>query len=354
MVKSASVRRIGRVLFWAGMPSAALAQLPEPAATPAPSPTPQAVETPAVVPTPTPTPTPSPTPAPVPVPVPTPATTPTPAARPAPIPRPAAASLSPVPTRSPAPLPLPTPAATPAPTPTPTATAAPVPAAAPAAPFSWQPWAFGAAGLALLLLLWIRYQREERPPQHETEPDQGEAAPPSPVYRTSGPWLAVAVRPVRAGLNMVTAVADCEITLTNEGAAPAEQVRATLTLLSAHAGQQAEVAAANAEPITRSLVPAFTLAPGETRTFRGVASALITRLPVMEAGGRDMLVPLVLLNVQHRDPGGVEHRTSQGFVVGVERVDSPKLAPFWLDSMRMVDQVAARPSGAPERRRLNA
>jgi hypothetical protein len=151
---------------------------------------------------------------------------------------------------------------------------------------------------------------------------------------------------------MVTAVADCEVTVANEGGAPAETVRAALTLLAAHAGQQAEIAEANAEPITRSVVPAFTLEPGETRTFRGVASANLAGLATMRAGGRDMLVPLVLLNIQHRDAHGVEHRISQSFVVGIERVDSPKLAPFWTDTIRMVEQVAARPSGAPERRRL--
>ena len=75
-------------------------------------------------------------------------------------------------------------------------------------------------------------------------------------------------------------------------------------------------------------------------------------LPVLQAGGREMLVPLVLVTVQFRDAAGVEHRISQGFVIGVERVDSPKLAPFWLDSSRMIEQVAARPSGAPRRWRL--
>lgn len=239
-------------------------------------------------------------------------------------------------------------------------TPAPVPASDPSSGLSdsW-PWLLGAAGLALLVMLWVRYQRD-RPaqPYEEVFEPQAEETPaadvvaPAPVARTSAPWITVSMRPMRAGLNMVTAVADCEITVANEGGAPAEAVRTALTLLAAHAGQQAEIAGANAEPITRSVVPAFTLEPGETRTFRGVASANLAGLPTMQAGGRDMLVPLVLLNVQHRDAQGVEHRISQSFVVGIERVDSPKLAPFWTDTIRMVEQVAARPSGAPERRRL--
>lgn len=252
-----------------------------------------------------------------------------------------------------APGPSPSPAAAPAAIPP--AVATPAPAVRPAEPFNWQLWLFGGGALALLALLWVRYQRDapSKPARGEPdlEPAAAEGAPRS-VYRTSGPWLTVSLRPVRAGLNMITAVADCEITVTNRGGAPAEAIRTALTLLAAHARQQSEIAAANAQPISRPVVPAFTLAPGEARTFRGVASAPLDILPTMRAGDRNMLVPLVLLNIQHRDPEGVEHRTSQGFVVGVERVDSSKLAPFWVDSIRMIDQVAARPSGAPDRRRL--
>ena len=231
----------------------------------------------------------------------------------------------------------------------------PVPAPVVPKAFPW-PWLLGVAALGLLALLWARYRRDALPRHEETSepgPDaEVEAVAAPPVRRTGAPWLTVTVRPVRAGLNMVTAVADCEITVANEGGAPAEQVRTALTLLAAHAGQQVEIDAASAEPITRSVVTPFTLAAGEARTFRGVASASLHGLPTMRAGGRDMLVPLVLVNVQYRELTGVEQRVSQGFVVGVERVDSPKLAPFWIDSIRMIDQVAARPSGAPERRRI--
>ena len=216
----------------------------------------------------------------------------------------------------------------------------------------WLPWLLGAAGLTLCALLWRRYRHDSRSAPVDVEPEPAEPTGAAPIYRTSGPWLTVSLRPVRAGLNMVTAVADCEITVFNEGAAPAEGVRASLALLAAHAGQQAEIAAVYAEPITRSVVPAFTLQAGEARTFRGVAAGNLDTLRTMRAGGREMLVPLVLLQLQHRDADGVEHRTSQSFVVGVERVDSPKLAPFWVDSVRMVDQVGARPSGAPERREV--
>ena len=230
--------------------------------------------------------------------------------------------------------------------------------AAPVAPspegVDWTPWLLGGAGAVLLMLLWLRYQRDTPinagADADETQPPA--VAPPRPGAR--GAWLTVDLRPVRAGLNMITAVADCEITVTNDGDAPAEAIRTALVLITAHAGQSDEIDAVNADPIARPVLPAFTLAAGESRTFRTVAATPLDALPTMRAGGREMLVPLVVVNLQHRDPAGIECRTSQSFVLGVERVDSSKLAPFWLDSVRMIDQVAARASGAAQRRRVTA
>jgi hypothetical protein len=215
----------------------------------------------------------------------------------------------------------------------------------------WQPWLFGAGAAVLLVLLWLRYRRDEPEPAKAVA-EEPSASPPSTPWpgRSRGAWLTIGLRPVRAGLNMVTAVADCEVTVTNEGDAPAEAVRTSLVLLAAHGGQSDDIDRANAEAITRVATPAFALAPGEARSFRTVATAPLDAMPTMRAGGREMLVPLIVLNLQHRDAAGVEHRTSQAFVLGVERVDSAKLAPFWLDSLRMIDQVAARASGATLRR----
>lgn len=360
-------------ILFATLATAAAAQTP--AQTPAvPIPAPAAI----VLPTPTPTPTPEPTPTPKPTPTPT----PTPVAAPAVVPN---SNPNPNPTSTPAATPTPraTPAAIPAPAPSPSATPAlapsatptaapapavvaspaPAPAVQPIAPRAegggWGPWLLGGGAAVLLVLLWLRYQRDAPVEPVEAEPEYAAAAPPMPPPLrpgVPGPWLTVALRPVRAGLNMITAVADCEITVVNGGNAPAEAIRTALVLIAAHGGQSDQIDAANAEPIARSIVPAFTLAPGESRTFRSVTAAPLDTLPTMlaggRAGGREMLVPLVVLNLQHRDAHGVEHRTSQSFVLGVERVDSPKLAPFWLDSVRMIDQVAARSSGATLRRRL--
>ena len=333
------------------VPPTVIAPAPTPTAFPTTVPTP--TPTPAILPIPTETPTARPT-TPSPRPIATPGSRPsaTPKPRASPSPQPSVTPLSPVPSL-PGAAPTSDTAARVRPTPTPTPRAVTPEATE---PLNWLPWLLGTAGLALLGVLSVRYRRDPPVEQYDeaaepaAEPAR-DVAPP-PARRTGAPWITLSLRPVRAGLNMVTAVADCEVTLANEGGAAAEQVRAALTLLAAHAGQDADIAGANAEPITRSVVPVFTLEPGERRTFRGVASAALDALPTMQAGGRDMLVPLVLLHVQHRDAQGTEHRISQAFVIGIERVDSPKLAPFWLDTTRMVEQVAARPSGATDRRRV--
>ena len=53
------------------------------------------------------------------------------------------------------------------------------------------------------------------------------------------------------------------------------------------------------------------------------------------------------LNALYRAAEALGARTVQSFAVGIERVDSPKLAPFWLDQPpRTVTEVAARAHGA--------
>ena len=360
-----TVLRILSTTTLAGLATAAAAQTPAPTPTvPVPAPAVIVLPTPTATATPEPTPTPAvtPTPAPTPTATPSPAATPTPRATPTAIPTPVA---TPEPSATAAPTPFAPPSPAPSPAPAPVAAASPAPAARPVAPPAegggWEPWLLGGGAAILLVLLWLRYQRDAPVEPAEAEPDHAAAAPPMPPPLrpgVPGRWLTVTLRPVRAGLNMITAVADCEITVVNGGDAPAEAIRAALVLIAAHGGQSDQIDAANAEPIARPVVPAFALAPGESRTFRSVAAAPLDTLPTMlaggRAGGREMLVPLVVLNLQHRDAAGIEHRTSQAFVLGVERVDSSKLAPFWLDSVRMIDQVAARASGATLRRRLKA
>lgn len=170
-----------------------------------------------------------------------------------------------------------------------------------------------------------------------------------PAAPTPSAGLTIALRPIRAGLNLLTATADCEVTVTNTGDTAAEDMRCDLRLLSTHAGQDDDLAAAFAVPGGRPIASAFTLGPAETRTIRGMAVLSRDAIRALNAGGRMMFVPLVAVNLGYR-VGGEPRQITQAFALGIERVDSAKLAPFWLDGpARMHDAVAARPHAPIER-----
>ena len=175
-------------------------------------------------------------------------------------------------------------------------------------------------------------------------------APVAPPVVSTGPRarIGIALQPSRAGLNMLSAVVEAIVIVINRGDAAATDIRVHPTLLSAHAGQDAELAAAFAAPSGRPATPPFTLAPGEERRVRIVAALPRDAVRSMEAAGRPMYVPLLAVDIRYgADAAGTQARSGQAFVVGIERVDSAKLAPFWLDGpLKMHDQIAARVQGA--------
>ena len=157
--------------------------------------------------------------------------------------------------------------------------------------------------------------------------------PPEPSF------LAVEARPLRVGLNMLTATIEAEVTVHNSGATPIGRVAVDLRLLSAHAGLDTQLIELAHQPQGRPIVPAFALAPGESRTVRGVTALPREAIHVIDAAGRPMFVP-ILAAAAHTDWGVARC----AYAVGLERVDSSKLSPIWLDQPgRMYDQVAARP-----------
>lgn len=155
--------------------------------------------------------------------------------------------------------------------------------------------------------------------------------------------LSVELRPLRAGLNLLSATAECELVVTNVGAGVAEAIRVQAVLLSAHAGQDADLTAVNAGQVARPATAPFTLAPGESRTIRTVSAMSREAIHSMTAADRPMFVPIVAVNIRYAS-GAIAGQTARAWAIGVERVDSAKLAPFWLDiPARMYDGIAARP-----------
>jgi hypothetical protein len=158
--------------------------------------------------------------------------------------------------------------------------------------------------------------------------------------------LTCELRPLRAGLNLLSATVECEMIVTNTGNATAEAIRAGVALLTAHTGQDTDLAQFNAAPIGRPVTPPFALAPGETRTIRTVTAIAREAIRTMTAANRPMFVPVVATNILYTTAGD-DAQTARAWVIGIERVDSAKLAPFWLDApARMYTTVAARPHAA--------
>lgn len=218
--------------------------------------------------------------------------------------------------------------------------------------------AFAALLLAAAALAWVLLRRRadpvvvEEPAAADRSPDPVErpaTTVPSVLDRSAAIGsvrLALSFRPVRAGINLLSATSEGEITISNEGVATAQDVTLTLRLVSAHAGLDAELAEIAAAPPGRPVVPAFALQPGESRVVRAVGALPREAIAPMMAAGRPIFVPVVVLNLFYGGDDDGRRQVSQAFAIGVERVDSPRLAPFWLDAPpRSYDQVAARPHG---------
>ncbi len=366
------------LLLAAALATPAPAQdVPVATVSPTPSPTPavalppaaSAVPPPIAITLPTPTPTPALTPtraAPAPLaaatprerPTPTPTPTPTPSATPESPPSPGAAAPAPT---------LTTPATVAAPAPAPSTLAGGRPATAlPIPPERGSPWMLPTVGglLIALVLVALAARRRRRAADPDPHPvpvvtEQVEAsrpaaprapvAPAAPSPAAPSPaappraWIALELRPRRAGVNLLTATLDAEVIVRNEGEAAAEDVRVVLRLLSARADQEAELEAVATDAAARAIAAPFSLAPGEERAMAAIATLPRADINVMTVADRAMFVPVAALGARYVTDGeaGV---TATAFALGVEREGADKLAPFFLDApARMHDAVGVRP-----------
>ncbi|NYD90375.1 outer membrane biosynthesis protein TonB [Sphingomonas melonis] len=338
------------------------------APTPAPTPPPEPLPVPVVTPTPRVAATPAARPTPRPGATPTPRATPSPTPTPTATPTSAPAAAAPVIVATPTVEPSPTPSATPSPVASPSTVPADTAATSAGPSNGW--WWAGAALLAIAAAAgwWLLRRRGAGVAEFAPEPAPEMAPPPVPPVRQPTPRpaapqapapamlapeppmnrarLALTLHPRRAGLNLLSATVEAELEVRNLGTAPASAIRIGTTLTDAGPGQEGDVAALFAVSVGRPAVPPFALAPGETRRVRIVAALPRTSIRPLEAAGRPMFVPIVAINALY-DAGGVEGQNAAAFAIGVERVDSAKLAPFWLDQPpRMYDALGVRPYAA--------
>jgi hypothetical protein len=163
------------------------------------------------------------------------------------------------------------------------------------------------------------------------------AAKPKPVIGDSGlivstalkPELNVQLLPDRVVVNEREVMLQFDVVLSNSGSAPARDVLVEARLVTAHAGQDNDIAEFFQAPVgTGDRIPS--LAPFGKISLKSVVRLPLAQLHAFEAGGRRLFVPLVAFNILFRGPGG-ESQASASFLVGRGSEEDDKLAPFRLD-----------------------
>ena len=143
------------------------------------------------------------------------------------------------------------------------------------------------------------------------------------------PELNVQLLPDRVVVTDQEVMLQFDVVLTNTGSAPARDLLVEARLVTAHAGQDQEIA------------DFFQMPPGNGDRMAGIAPLgkislkSVVRLPLemvqsFEAEGRRLFVPLVAFNIVFRSSGG-EGRASASFLIGRGSEEDERLAPFRLD-----------------------
>ena len=143
------------------------------------------------------------------------------------------------------------------------------------------------------------------------------------------PELNVQLLPDRVVVNEREVMLQFDVVLTNVGAAPARDLLVEARLVTAHSGQDREIADFFQAPVGQGdRMPI--LAPFGKVSLKSVVRLPLDQVHSFEAGGRQLFVPLVAFNILFR-AGGTEGQASASFLVGRGSEDDDKLAPFRLD-----------------------
>lgn len=174
------------------------------------------------------------------------------------------------------------------------------------------------------------------------EPAPPEVAPearPAPVEPAVAPVapaivpaiLDIELRAKRAGTNLLSAAVDYDIVVCNAGDAPARAVQADVRLLSAGAEQDGWIRSLFSSPIERPITPPFDLAPHMAIELSGMAMMPKEMLSTMTVQGRVLFVPVLAINLLY-ERDGEAGQTAASFVIGIDRGEGAKMAPFRLDA----------------------
>lgn len=156
------------------------------------------------------------------------------------------------------------------------------------------------------------------------------------------PWLALDLRPVRAGVDGGEARVEFELIVDNQGSAPARDVRISTWMVAAGSADKQEMERRQVERPADAALPEVTIDAGHAKRIETAVAITIAGL------GGDAMLPVVVADARYRLPDGSEARTSASFAVGVP--DGDDLAHFAIDNPSgLHDGVEARAHGEPRR-----
>lgn len=184
----------------------------------------------------------------------------------------------------------------------------------------------------------------------QAEPEAIAAATTPAAPQDDRPWLEFALRPVKAGVNVMNAVVEFELTVGNAGTVVAEDVRIAAWLISANPNQDAEIARFLESTPPEAIMAPITVEPGDGKRIDAAIALPRAGVNVVTARNRPFFVPLVIIDARYALPGGGEGRSSAAMVIGTVRDGQEKLGPIWLDrGVQMHANVEARLHGQPRR-----
>ena len=170
------------------------------------------------------------------------------------------------------------------------------------------------------------------------------AAPPDGLVTSTllRPQLNVQFTPDRAVVTEHEVMLQFDVVLHNSGSAPARDVLVEATLVSAHAGQDADIAGFFQQP-AGSGDRIAAIAPLGRVSLKSAVRLPIAQIHDFQVEGRRLFVPMVAFNIHHRS-GAAEAQASASFLIGRGGDEDEKLAPFRLDlGPRIFRGLSARP-----------
>ena len=185
------------------------------------------------------------------------------------------------------------------------------------------------------------------PPTARPAPPVQPAPRPKPPVSDSGlvvstslkPQLAVQFQPDRAVITENEVMLQFDLVVVNSGSAPARDVLIEACMISAHAGQDAEIARFFQQPVGKGdRIPV--IQPLGKISLKSAVRLPLPRIHSFEMEGRTLFVPLVAFNILYSK----DAQASASFLVGRGTDEDEKLAPFRLDlGPRIFRGLSARP-----------